>query len=82
MPPIWRSAVSVWNRADGTAGVPDERLAGSVDHRRQRLQALGGRHKPIGERREFTRLEAEQALADEIDPVERVPRVLAERPSR
>ena len=66
----------------GRPACPTSVVAGGVEHRRQRLQPPGGRRQPVGERRELAGREREQALADEVDPVERVPGVLAQRPSR
>ena len=63
---------------DRAAGMPDQRLACRLDHGRQRLQTPGGGGEAVGERRELARLETEQALADEVDPFERVPGVLGE----
>ena len=63
---------------DRAPGVTDERLASGVEDGRDPLEPAGGRDQAVGQRREFASLEREQAVAHEIDPFERVPRILAQ----
>ena len=72
------SAVSVWNRPTGRPAWPTSALAGRIEDRRQALEAARRRRQPVRQRGELAGIEREQAVADEIDPVERVPGVLAE----
>ena len=64
--------------ADGAPGSADERLTGSVEHRRHRLQPAGGGRQPVRERRELARVQGEQPVAQQIDPDQRVPGVLVD----
>ena len=72
------SAVSVWNRETGRPGVTDDRSPGGVDDVGQALEPSGDRGEPLGERRELPGEQREQAVAEEVDPLERVPGLLAE----
>ena len=63
---------------DGTSGVADERYACRVQHGRQPFEPSGGRGQAVGQRGELAGVEREQPVADEVDPVERVPRVIAQ----
>ena len=63
---------------DRAPGMADERLARGVQDRGEPLEPARGRGQPVGQRGEFAGLQREQAVADEIDPFERVPGVLAQ----
>ena len=64
--------------ADRPAGMPDEaRLRGRHD-RRQALEPSGDRRQAGTERGELAGLQREQAVAEQVDPVERVPGLLAQ----
>jgi len=63
---------------DRAPGVPDERLPRGVQDGRKALEATRCRRQSVGQRREFASGEGEQAIADQVDPLERVPGVLAQ----
>ncbi len=58
------------------AVVADERVARGGQDERHSLQAPGHRREAIGERRKVAGDQREDAVAEQIDPVERVPAVL------
>ena len=78
MPGSWAIAFSVWNRATGRAVVADKRLASGRQDGRHALEALGDRRQAICERREVAGDQREDAVPEEVDPVERVPAILPE----
>ena len=60
------------------AGPADDLRAGRLDDRRDPLEPAGDRRQPVGERGELAGEEREDAAAEEVDPLERIPGLLAE----
>ena len=56
----------------------DQRRPGGLEHGRQPLQPAGRRGQAVGQRRELAGEQREQPFPREVDPVERVPGVLAQ----
>ena len=72
------SAFSVWKRATGRPDRPPISSIARVDHRRDPLEPSRDRGEPVRQRRELPGDEPEQAAAEQVDPVERVPGFLAQ----
>ena len=72
------SAVSVWNRPTGRPASPTSVARAASSTAGQALEATRGRRQPVRERRELAGIQREQPVADQVDPVQRVPRVLAQ----
>ena len=56
----------------------DQARLRSLDHLRQSFEPSGDRRQPNVERGEFAGEQREEAVAEQIDPVERVPGLLAQ----
>ena len=63
---------------DRSTVAADETRLGALEHGRDPLKATGEGGQPVGDRRELAGHEREQTVTEEIDPLERVPRLLAQ----
>ena len=72
------SAVSVWNRPTARSACPDERRRRRLEDRGQALESPGGRCQTSGQRGELASVERVEAVADDVDPRQRVPSVFTQ----
>ena len=63
---------------DGPAVDPDQRRTGTIEDLGEALQPARHRREPVAQRRELAGEQVEQAATDDIDPLERVPGILAQ----